>query len=413
MFAVDVDKLIESAHNVIDNERSRYDPIVVTLAEYVRDHKLQISSPQWMLDPLHPPLGGEGFAIWSSNALRDATAVANIICKKHTPLVIMKTLLPHEEFEIWVLNRRLVSVLRYPQIKGVDTSRLFAHTQVESKKFGSINFLDAEIEIMEQYHKLYMPFPDSWPKAAQIEDGMFNQLMIRYPIVGGAKTEKPDVLARQLRKHLFDSLQTTDLGILVGHWAVHHLLNEDPRGEKLQLIVPSGSRPEALARRLNNLLRDATHLKINHKTEEVHAPGDYWLRRTTYYLHSDSKEKISLMDTFNSQDYELIPYHIHQGVKIGNAFVLCRFLMIDKWILNVLTTMGLVPAGASSKKMEVIMRRVAQLRKMDKYKWGDQYDGVWKDPIIEKRALIKQQDVKFAPYIPHLYEKQFQRLRVI
>lgn len=407
MLTADLDTLIASAKIVIRSERSKYDPVLRTVIAHVADNKMQMSSPAWLLDPKMPPIS-EPITIWSTQALRDATALTNIIYKTHTPVVYLKTLVAYEEFEIWILGRRMFTVLRYPQIKGINTAGLFTSTEVETKEFGKLRFLDPEIELIELYHKLYVPVPDMWARVAQLEEGLFNQLRLRYPdVCGGAA--KPDSQIRNLREHLFASLKDVDLGILIGHWALYHLHGTDPRGEKLQLLTALD--PQSFTKKVNNLLRDATHMKVHYKTEPVHVPGDYWLARTTYYMHLDSTRKIGLLDTFNSLSYEMVPFHLIGGVRVGNAYVICRFLLVDKWMLAILEAMGLLSKEVVGKKMLSLLSGITAARLMDKYKFMDQYDGIWRDPVIEKRKLVKQQNVKFSAYTPAMYEKQYGKLR--
>lgn len=415
MFKTDISALIESATAVIRRERSKMDPIIVTIVRYVREHKLQISAPQWPVDD-HPPQ--DGFYIWSPNALRDSNALANEIYRNHTQIVYVKTLIPFEEFEVCVFGRSLFTVARYPQIKSENMMALYPVTHYESKQFGQFALLDPEIEIIQCYRQLYTPFPEHWPAAIALENRMYDAAHAR--ITGGrhersssghARTTPYTVLGR-LRHEIYRALKNHDLGVLVGHWAYGHLTGNIPQSEKIQLVLHQSLEPDTLLRKLHAVLRDVTTLRFSHRTEDVHTPGDYWLQRTTYYV-GDSAERVAVMDTFNSSTYEMVPYIIDDGVKIGGAYLLCRMLMIDKWLLMGLARRGAIGADIAGPKIRLAFDRVGEIRRMDRLKFGDQYEGVWRDPVIEKRLIIKRQDKKYPPYYPAIHERQHGSLRTV
>jgi hypothetical protein len=319
-------------------------------------------------------------------------------------------------------------IYAYPQIKRVDTYKLFTHIDVEHTELGNLSFLDPEVEIMQQYHILYSPFPDQWEKAIMLEDEMFGIITTRYlggkTVAEGAAPLKGSMKsAHVLKKTIYDGLATSDMGILVGHWAYYTITlhggqggqgGSEPLGEKVQIVIHPDTTPESIGEKLDNILRDKTNFKVSWRTEDAFIPHDYWLKRTTYYLtfESGDKSRVPILDTFNSQDYELVPFHIVGGIKIGNAYTICRFFMVDKWILNVLEAMGLVPQQIAKTKIISMYRKINVLRKMSDLIFGDQYDGIFRDLTAEKRKLIKEQE-KYSPYVPYMYELRNQRLRVL
>jgi hypothetical protein len=407
MFKADIPTLIKEAGLVIRAERSRYDSILMTVMAHTREHKLQISAPSWAINNVVP----DSFIIWSQNALHHATELANEIYTNHTHVVYVKTILPYDEFEIWVFGRTLFTVARYPQIKHVNMTLMFNGPMLDRDEFGQITFLNPEIELIRQYHTLYMPFPDLWPKAAILEAAL-------HITSGGRKHETkhsnstPYTIIRQLRRHIFDALKSYDLGILIGHWAIFHITGDDPQSEKIQIVLHHSLTPEIFVKKLGGILRDVSSIRMQHRTEDVHAPGDYWLQRTTYYV-GDSVDRIALMDTFNCQQYELVPYVLQEGIKIGGAYLICRLFMIDRWILSILESTGRLKSEVVRAKIDILYKRIAIVRTLDRFKFVDQYEGIWKDPVIEKRRVIRTQDKKFPPYYPAQYEKQFGKLRIV
>lgn len=311
----------------------------------------------------------------------------------------MKTNIPYMEFEISVLGRRMVRVNGYPRVRSMKTDKLFK--TIEHK---GLTFMDPEIELIDIYHQLYAPWPDEWETALKLEQKMIESKEIS----GGDQKHIYNQESHKIRQSLFDQLAHSDMGILIGQWAYKEISGKAPSNEKIQLLVPTGWTPDIVCEKLDNLLRGVTKFKLSHKTEDVFIPKDMWLKRTTYYFTVDEK-RIPIVDSYNSLDYEMVPYQItERGVKIGNPYVLCRFLMIDRWVINFLVQLNVLNADSAKNKIASIYRTVADLRKREGF--GDQYDGVYKDAAVEKRKFIKAQE-GFRPYIPFQYEASFGKLR--
>lgn len=62
---------------------------------------------------------------------------------------------------------------------------------------------------------------------------------------------------------------------------------------------------------------------------------DFQLRKRVVYLTENGQQR-ALMDVFNSTEYELIPYEIHNGYKIGAPLVLARFALIEVWLCQLI-----------------------------------------------------------------------------
>lgn len=397
MFQSKIPDIHKEADGEIKKERESFKPIVETLINYVKEHKLCFSNPEWMATDVLPDV----FSVWSPDALVDANNITNEIYSKNCKVVFMKTNVPYMEFEISVLGRRFIRVNGYPRVRAMKTDKLFK--TVEHK---GIAFMDPEIELIDIYHQLYAPWPDEWPTAQILEAKMFDI----HDTKGGDAKHDFNAETHSIRASLFDQLATSDMGILVGQWAYKEISGKTPQNEKLQLLVPSGWTPDIVVQKLENLLRGVTKYKLSYKTEDVFIPKDLWLKRTTYYFNIGDK-RAPIVDSYNSQDYEMVPYNLSErGVKIGNPFVICRFLMIDRWVISVLVQLGVLNAQSAKNKIASIYRTIADIRTREGF--GDQYDGVYKDINVEKRKFIKEQE-GFRSYVPYQYEQKFGKLRTV
>jgi hypothetical protein len=199
--------------------------------------------------------------------------------------------------------------------------------------------------------------------------------------------------------------------ILVGHWGFYELFpDSDPHNEKIQLLT--SLEPEDMLSRVESVLRDTTPLKLHYRTEEVFIPYDPHLRRTTYYFEFKGA-RMPLLDTFNSLSYEIVPWIVgDKKIKVGNPYVLNRFFLIDRWILNVLRHGGFITSEVYENKKNILLSKIHKLRSKKDMTGGTDYDGTYKDFTIERRRLLKQEE-KFRPYKPLEYMQKFKSLRTI
>jgi hypothetical protein len=394
---------IQNAKKFIAQDRQMFWPIYKTILEFIKSEQLKVSSPDCIVCSELP----NQFKIYSSTALTTANNLANKLFE-HSEIVYMKTVIPYEEFEISVLGRTIVKVFNYPKLKFIKTDEIFTSVPVTIDNY-KLEALDPYIELIEIYHRLYMPFPDNWDENLKIEESLYKLL-----VSGGGvehKNERTELL-KTVRYAIFDSLEHEDLGILIGHWAYHDLVKTKNKleYEKIQLIT--SLEPDVVVEKIENILRDVTPLKLSFKTDEVYIPYDMNIRRTTYYFEFKNT-KIALMDTFNSTSYEIVPFVLtDRKVKIGNPYVLCRFFLIDIFVLKALCVGGLIPEDVLEKKKASTFNCIKNLREKRDLVFGDEYDGVYKDFAIERRRILKREE-KFFPYKPLDSIRKYGKLRTI
>lgn len=403
------DAELEAAQKYILQDRARFAPVYKLIMQYANDHQLIMSNPECFADSAAIP---NIINLYSSNALKVATEIANKMYLELSKIIFLKTVIPYEEFEISILGRSVVKLLSYPRVRHIKTDKLFKSVP---RTFDSmpVKLLSPDIELIEIYHRLYMPFPEKWEAAQELEQHL-NSILHKE---GGGRphpknNHKPandggDV--RKIRDALYAALEFNDLGVLVGHWAYFEMYpDEDPRNEKIQLM--NDFEPMLMQEKIDNVLRDITPFKTTHKTEELHIPHDLHIRRTTYYLQM-GETRVALLDVFNSTEYEMVPYVLREHkIKIGNPYVLCRFFMIDRWILSVLNQGGFVNDDTLKNKSRILLVKTAQLRLEKDLVFKLDYVGVYKDFAIERRKVLKQEE-KFRPYKPAEYFAQHGKLR--
>jgi hypothetical protein len=416
------DELIESAAPYIEQDRAAFNKFYECIFAFAQANKLKLSNPECFIGKHSSVIN-----LYSSQGLATANNLSNELFAL-SQIVFMKTVMPHVEFEISVLNRTVARVFNYPRpAKHIRTDGLF-----ESELHDGQEFIDPEIELIEIYHRLYMPFPNKWDATLNLEERLSELVEKRHHIREGHVTDDiPDIIVpleveggrdhnrnhqqtpvHAMRRALFAALEFNTVGMLIGHWAYHELQPKTPEpiGEKVQLLTEF--EPDAVREKVENILREfSCHVEV--KTNELYIPHDMLIRRTTYTVHEGDK-KTPLLDTFNSLDYEMVPYvyGATRKVKVANPFAIARFLLIDRWTLSFLKHGNYITPEVFSKKARAILEKVGVLRALKDHVFLTDYDGVYKDLVIERRRLLKLED-KFRPYKPLDSFKMYGKLKQI
>lgn len=397
----------EKALTFVADDRKYFRKVYDIVLKFIQRNSLKLSNPECLVTTDVIP---NIVVCYTSTGLKSANDLANLLFQL-TPVVFMKTVIPYEEFDISVLNRQIVKFLNYPRVRHIHTDKLFSSHPLKIYDF-ALQSIDAEIELIEVYHRLYMPFPEKWEKLLAIEETLSQLVKTRFTGGACAPHEVKNEFARTVRKAMHTAMEFNDVGILIGHWGYYELFpTSDPHNEKVQII--SDIEPDALQEKLENILRDITPLKLSFKTEEIGIPTDMQIRKTTYYFDFKG-QRVPLLDAFNSTTYEMIPYLTFgdKKIKVGNPYVLSRFFLIDRWILAVLKQGKCITEDVMKKKSRVLIDKVIKLRLKKDLVFGEEYHGIYKDFAIERRKLLKKEE-KFRPYKPLDYHTRFGKLREI
>ena len=96
--------------------------------------------------------------IYTTHARKMATTVSNIIHKIHGKFVQLRAIIPNEEYDVMVNMRNLIKLYRIDRYKEVKLSTLFNTICIKK-----LWYFPAEVELIDIYHKLYLPnFNEDW-----------------------------------------------------------------------------------------------------------------------------------------------------------------------------------------------------------------------------------------------------------
>jgi hypothetical protein len=240
--------------------------------------------------------------------------------------------------------------------------------------------------------------------------------------------------------------------VVIGHWALHVIeASKDPNSkmsssvEKLQVITSIYIKRSI--EDVTNFLKKYTNSKISSRRQDLHIPKDFRTSRYTIYISVDGKDK-AFMDIFDCGTFELVPYipfslkttyagvkkdsQFNRGrgrahsrnrgnnrdrsrsrsrsgggdefiIKVGNPYVLLRFLVIDLWIIRMIHEMGHLTNDMLKVKTKYIMFVIDKIKNPelgihDKV-FGSSYVGIYKDYDISKK-VNNLKGKMFYPYYP-------------
>lgn len=344
----------EQIDKIIQQDKDYYQPIIDCILETDAIYH----NPEYLLNET-PKI----IKALVKNPLVVANDLANKLYKMNIT-VFMKTVKPFEEFDIFVLGRPFVKIIKLPKLNNHQNIDI-KHTYYGNK----LKTVAPEFELITIFHVLYSPFPDKWDQAELLKKSLIKHWNNEEVTVGGAA----------------DKFDYSNIGVLVGSWAVWKLLGgQQPAGEKPEYLTDK--EPEEVA----NLISAE-----NWKIYDVNILDDQLLKKTTYYIRG-----IPVLHTWNSLTYEIIPT-LKKDTVIGHPYVICRFLLINYWILSHIST---------TKKINLIKRDIFRLNSTNIER--ENYIGIYKDfnQLVKKENKTLDQ---YKPYKPYEYYQRYHKLREI
>lgn len=229
--------------------------------------------------------------------------------------------------------------------------------------------------------------------------------------------EKRQKFADKLKMHVLDVI--AQKYVLIGTYGVSKLADMEIHLHDMniiQVISENNIKDDALF--ITNVLSKITDYKITYDEQNLHIPKDLITKRYRFFINYPSidkkKSKKAFLDIFNSAQFELIPYVISGPVqKIGNPFVIIRFMLIDLWIYKIIRERGLIDKNKADRKMTELIKYIYIIigNKFSKYLFGLDHYGIFKDPDIMQK--IKKSQSKKYEYYPELYYRQHGEYRTL
>jgi hypothetical protein len=443
-----------NASKHIEEDRKKFEPIYKTIETFIKNNSFIISQPKLAYEDKVDLISLNIITIYCENIYRNSLKLVNLICDALIKVndgneenilsndvnprwLSLRTVVAHEEINIFYDGRPLIIFKAVHPYKNISTFKMLIPTKSKTGFFtnSELLILPPELELMDIYHKLYSPDKaEIWEELLQTEYHLFESFIKRKKeIIGGGKDCQSSIITNietVKRMIVLDFIRNQPL-ILIGDWAIK-LIEFGETGktiqnnyEKLQIIIDSPI--EDFVVLLDNFLKDVTPYKSTHREEKLHVIVDQRLKKYTFYMSglcsvSGNKIEKPFLDVFNSGRYEIVPYRISkefnksntkdypEDIKIGNPYVILRFLLLDIWILRLIKNLGLLTISILETKINniyAIIEMIKNPRKLtnfiDKVFQHNNYLGTYQSLLLFQKNKISE--AKFAPYTPFYWKK--------
>jgi len=218
-----------------------------------------------------------------------------------------------------------------------------------------------------------------------------------------------DMTAKIIQRHDLTILQKflpNSDHILIGDYAIEYSTSSNKTNYSLidaankltdiprRMQIITSMAPDFILSTLKTLLNTQLH-SITHI---VNLPQDFQLSKYTIYAITNRGYFIPIVDIFNSTTYELIPYTLQGGIKLGNITVLMRFKLIDMWSQHIIS--GFKKNEFLQQLMARIETQILILREKfyellfanpENIFQLSNYSGKYQDEIISKRIIREDQ----------------------
>lgn len=429
----------------IQADRDRFHPITALVLAYCAQHELAVNNPNLIVynDVPMDHLQRTTFVVdvYSDNPLKHGNDITNEIYEQCTKYVFLKTVIPSRDLEINVLGRLCVKLHRYPSIKQQNVSSSMTHITRVLKQFNDtrVTIIDPAVQLLETYHRLYKPFPETWKSVRQIEKILFESYRWQVPGVDdptsspyfavqagrsrsqsrartSTRTSTPahdTNTAVQIRTELYSRISTCyPEVVLLGSWAMKSLA--DPQlvhttHDRLQMMVLPFE-PDAWLEKFRNIVSEYP-LSVN--TLDVPVLDDYWLKRCTVSATING-ERVAIAELYNSLAYEMVPYvETTSGHRVGNPWVLARFLLVDRLVTSFLVATHTLTSAVLERRSTDVFNNIKRLRELHTLRGGDAHEGIYRDQRMMLKLLVQSQDKKIYPYEPDTHMQRDGHLREI
>lgn len=368
------EEIFNEAAAYIDKYNETLAPVFTTIKKFISSKKLI-----YTLD--------DAFVIYSETAEQSSRALTLEIMdvlkelKLSVNWLVMRCAIYKEEYGIYYDQRPLATIFNVEKYKGVNLFEIMVPDD---------NYLPAEIELMSVYHRLYDPsLTEMWEYDLQKEGQLFDSLISRVDegkVAGGQSGAcKASLFAEMnalkiviltwvngLHDDGIDAILIGEMAIKLISLGLHGIKITDVH-DKIQLIGPL----EPLEQSLTAYISSVSPFKLSKRTQSLHLFDDRRTTRTTFYVVSPCSDGLfekPFLDVFNSTEFELIPWvssarflekkneNFPKSIKIGNLWVLSRFLLIDLWVLRIIKRLKLIEATIYDRKLSETMVSLKKIR---------------------------------------------------
>lgn len=413
MFAqLDIKKFVkesqDNSKSVIQIDRDRFTKVYDTIINYIQENDLLLSNINYLLE-INNPILPIIYNIYCENPHNHSIFLSNVLHKKCGKWVRMSTNIDNQEYTLFYDTRMVAKIYIIKTYKEVSLNNII----LPIKK--NVNLFPPEIELISVYHDLYsLNNHDNWSDILILEKKLLYILKPRCKtIMGGVDCKKVRFNQMiELKLNLLKNLYDIDNNyILIGSW-LFGIYNKD----KVQIISTNTIQDDII--KITKFLENYSSYGINYKEQRLHIPKDFRTVKYTIYIQFTTHQGIvekPFIDIFNCGKFELIPYNnidsvkaisnstqnLHKEQKIGNLFVVLRFLIIDLWIIRIIEKLNLIPKKASEEYIVKIFDLIFKIRYDETYQ--SNVFGLNVVGINKPFTILKNNSKSRYPYYPEIF----------
>ena len=336
------------------------------------------------VNPMH------SFIVYGPYIFKHANALANLLAINHTPFVELFTTLKNRMFSMKINGES--GIITFIDIR----SNLSSIIKPIAGKW-----LPPNIELQHIYHKLYSP------QHFGERDGLLGYEKKCWDIFT-KNVDKTREDNKHSREYPFNSLVLTwlknkDDCILIGPVATTH-----PSRNKHMIQIITSSSMGKISDEITKIMQRLANIQsISSRTYLIdNIPGEYRLSKTVLSI-----KKNRVVEIYNAANYELVPYIVVDGVKVGMPYVLLHYMMLDIWNVNVLGVNGILPRQAITRITNEYVDIMNMVRSKIYEVTKPMFLGNYVDDHLAKKRLSLSNS--FFPYYPAQYKQINNKYREI
>lgn len=394
---------------IMSNDRMLYAPFLACVEKFCNENKVLIGGATGIELLLKKPVDNVltkdmfSWELYAADAYKVAREIADAMAEVTSPHIparttALQTNIKHREFTIYVYTRMLLKIYSMDKYRGVDLADAAGlDTVIGPFTKLTMKSVSADMHLIQIYRNLYTPAKVSqWKDNLSTEAALYDIVKSRDTKVTGGAFHTSEFTDRII-KHIGND------AVIIGDYAVSTIAT---RHQKSRLQIITAEPIADIQRRIERVMgKHSNRLKVFVVNYQLNIVSDFQITKHTIYI-SDEKNQSPLIDIFNSSEFEMIPFWKRSGLKIGNPWVIMRFLMIDSWILKLISKFGKDPAPVL-ERIEKNLRTMAIVRDIALADLAacfqldtDSYTGVYIDEVVAKKKLIKDIGDKFPTYFP-------------
>ena len=364
--------LKNSTYKILDlkNDINKFKNIIINFCELnnilLFNKNLNISlirNEKYNMDDLDNDFS---FILFSNFPKKHATDLVNILFKEYSKYVFITSYLNNNEIVISIDNTKVI------YFNLLFSSNIEYKTKIKPIKYNNIYLLPNDIILLFLTHELYNPtvfiklindntlmtykntIYEEKPinKLTNIEK-YYILLKKKFPYNKSQNLNNIEIINKSYTQGLknkilfnfFKIILTLDISksmTLLDIHAINILSSNDllpsAYNDTLNFIIQNNSNSNKfnIIQYILDIIKDILkqqkikYKNIAYKKSNLYLYNDFRLKKTNIYLITDDNKKISLINLFNSTDYELIPIiKKYKNLNIAHEFVIIRFMLIN------------------------------------------------------------------------------------